>query len=283
MVATYLVKLACELPDQAGRSLSLWTCAELARTLRETGVVESISPQSVQRILASYRLKPWRVHYWLNTKVPRDEAFRGRVLDLCDLYTRTPRPNERVLCVDEKTSIQPRQRKSPTRPAQPDLKPVQVEHEYVRGGCLHLLAAFDIATGQTLGICRQRKRQIEFIELLEAIDRDTPENVTLIHIVCDNVKTHSGKLVLAWLEAHPRFQMHFTPVHCSWMNQVEQWFSILQRKRLNISNFADREELAAKIQAFIAEWNQTAHPFHWTRESFAKVLAKVDAALAHAA
>ncbi|MCP4447741.1 MAG: hypothetical protein GY811_20750, partial [Myxococcales bacterium] len=87
IVATHLVKLACELPDDVGRSLPLCSCAELARTLMGDGIVESISPQSVQRILASWKLKPWRVHYWLSPKVARDEAFRDIVLDLCDLYS----------------------------------------------------------------------------------------------------------------------------------------------------------------------------------------------------
>src|ERR1700741_2074671 len=100
-VALHLVKLACELPDDEGRSLSLWTCSELARTLRENGTVESISPQTVQRILESPRLKPWRVHHWLSPKVPRDQAFRDQVTHICDLYTRTLAPHERVLCLDE--------------------------------------------------------------------------------------------------------------------------------------------------------------------------------------
>lgn len=119
------------------------------------------------------------------------------------------------------------------------------------------------ATGRILGILRKRKRQIEFIELLEAIDRATPASVTLIHLLCDNLSIHNGKLARAWLAAHPRFRMHFTPVHCSWMNQVEQWFSILQRKRLRAPNFADLED---KILAFIAEWNELAHRRrpHWT-------------------
>src|SRR5829696_8598708 len=128
-VATYLVKLACELPDKVGRALSLWTCAELARTLKSEGVVDKISPQSVQRILHSHRLKPWRVHHWLSPKVARDEAFRATVQNLCDLYTRPLGPDERVWCLDEKTSLQPRTRTTETRPAQPGLIPVHVEHE----------------------------------------------------------------------------------------------------------------------------------------------------------
>jgi len=279
----HLVKLACELPEDADRSLSLWTCAELARALREAHVVESISPQSVQRILEHHRLKPWRVHHWLSPKTPWGEAVRVQVLDICDLYSRPLEPYERVLSLDEKTSLQPRTRTSPTRPPQPGLVPARLEHEYIRKGALNLFAALDTRTGQVMGILRRRKRQVEFIELLEEIERTTPAAITIIHILCDNVSVHHGKMVRAWLEKHPRFRMHFTPVHCSWMNQVEQWFSILQRKRLVAPNFEDVVDLEAKIMTFIVEWNQVAHPFNWTRESFDKVLAKCDAALEAAA
>lgn len=282
-VALHLVKLACELPDDVHRSLCLWTCAELARTACRDGIVESISPQSVQRILESQKLKPWRVHYWLSAKVPRDEAFRATVLNLCDLYTRALQPHERVLSLDEKTSIQPRPRTAPNRPAQPGGVPVGVEHEYRRAGALNLLAAFDTRTGEVFGICRKRKRQVEFIELLDKIERDTPGSVTDIHLICDNVSTHHGKLVRAWLAVHPRFHMNFTPVHCSWMNQVEQWFSIIHRKRLVVANFADLHELETKILDFIVEWNANAHPFNWTPRSFSKILAKVDASIAASA
>ena len=282
-VAMHLVKMACELPETQGRSLSLWTCAELARSVRESEVVDSISPQSVQRILASYKLKPWRVHYWLSPKAARDEKFRAQVLEICDLYTRPLGIHERVLCLDEKTSLQPRTRSSATRPAQPELVPARLEHEYTRKGALNLFAAFDTRTGEVTGIVRRRKRQVEFIELLEEIERTTPKPITVIHLVCDNVSVHHGKMVRAWLQRHPRFRMHFTPVHCSWMNQVEQWFSILQRKRMVAPNFRDLADLEAKIISFIAEWNDVAHPFNWTRESFTKVLAKVDAVIEAAA
>jgi hypothetical protein len=282
-VATHLVKLACELPDASGRSLSLWTCAELARTLKDTGLVDAISPQSVQRILASHRLKPWRVHVWLSPKAARDEAFRTQVIELCDLYTRPLLPCEPVLCLDEKTSLQPRTRSRATRPAQPELQPVQLEHEYQRKGALHLLAAFDTRSGKVLGVLRRRKRQAEFIDLLECIEQRTPASVTVIHLVCDNVSTHHGTLVRAWLTDHPRFRMHFTPVHCSWMNQVEQWFSILQRKRMVAPHFADLADLEVRILDFIDEWNQIAHPFDWKPGSFRKVLDKVAAAFNAAA
>jgi transposase len=281
-IATHLVKLACELPDQAGRSLSLWTCAELARTLRRDGLVESISPQSVQRILSSYRLKPWRVHHWLSLRTPRDEEFRRRTENVCDLYTRDLAPHERVLCVDEKTSLQPRPRTSATRPAKPGL-PIHLEHEYERRGALQLFAALDTRSGTVIGICRRRKRQEDFIEFLETLDRDMSTAITLVHVVCDNLILHKGKKVQAWLAEHPRFRFHFTPVHCSWMNQIEQWFSNLQRKRLSAPNFSNLEELENRIDAFISEWNDVAHPFRWSPASFAKVRAKVETSVPAAA
>jgi transposase len=137
---------------------------------------------------------------------------------------------------------------------------------------LNLLAAFDTRTGNVTAILRPRKRQAEFIELLEKIDEETPDSVTTIHLVCDNVRMHHGKLVCAWLEKHPRFRMHFTPVHCSWMNQVEQWFSILTRKRLRAPNFADVKHLEGAVLRFIVEWNERAKPFKWSAKSFTKVL-----------
>lgn len=278
----HAVKLACERPDDVGRSLSHWDCAELARQLISDGVVDSISPQTVQRILASHQLKPWRKHLWLSSNVPRDEGFCQRVRNICSLYTRKLRPGEMVLCVDEKTSLQPRTRKSPTLPAQPGL-PVRVEHEYERKGALNLFAAFDTRTGHVYARTAERKRQKEFIEFLEQLDREIPAEITKLHLVMDNLRMHTGKQVKAWLQKHPRFQFHHPPVHCSWMNQVEQWFSILARKRLAIADFADKAALAERLHAFVSEWNEHAHPFQWTKTSVTKILAKCETPVALAA
>jgi len=270
------------MPEQLGRSLSLWDATELARELVEQGVVDAISPQTVQRILHDHRLKPWRHHHWLGKKVPRDAAFIAQTEEISDLYTRRLGPDEVVLSVDEKSSLQPRTRKAPTRPAVPS-RPVQVEHEYERKGALNLFAALDTRSGITYGRTYPRKRQAEFIDFLEHLDATIPARVRRIHVICDNVSVHHGKAVRAWLAKHPRFVFHFTPVHCSWMNQVEQWFSILQRKRLVLSNFDSLEDLATKIEEFIRMWNEVAVPFRWTRASFNKILAKAEAELAAAA
>jgi transposase len=268
-----LVKLACERPDKVGRSLSQWDCAELARQLVADQVAESISPQTVQRILASHKLKPWRKHLWLSPTVPRDAEFCKRVKNICSLYTRTLADHEMVLCVDEKTSLQPRPRKAETLPAQPG-QPVRVEHEYTRKGALNLFAAFDTRSGKVYARTADRKRQQEFIEFLEQLDREIPASVTTVHLVMDNLRMHTGKQVRDWLEKHPRFKFHHPPVHCSWMNQVEQWFSILQRKRLAVVDFKDKAHLAERLLAFVKEWNEHARPFNWTKKSVNKVVAK---------
>jgi hypothetical protein len=274
--------MACERPDVVGRSLAQWDSAELARQLVHDGIVDQISPQTVQRILAHHKLKPWRHHLWLSPKVPRDAAFAAQVQEIVTLYTRPLGLWEMVLCVDEKTSLQPRTRKAPTLAAQPG-RPVRVEHEYTRQGALNLFAGFDTRTGTVYATTAERKRQGEFIAFLEHVDRESVPAITTIHVVLDNVRMHKGKKVHAWLAKHPRFVFHFPPVHCSWMNQVEQWFSILQRKRLQIADFADKKHLAERVMAFVAEWNAQAHPFQWSTKSVAKVMAKCESPTAQAA
>ena len=177
-----------------------------------------------------------------------------------------------MLYVDEKTSLQPRTRLAPTRPAQPK-RPVQVEHEYKRCGALTLFAAFDTRSGHVYAAPAPRKRQVEFIAFLEQIERAVPTSMTTLHLVMDNLRMHTGARVQAWLRDHPHVVCHFPPVHCSWMTQVEQWFSILQRKRLSIADFADLTPLAERLHAFVTQWNQHAHPFHWSSQSVAKVMA----------
>jgi hypothetical protein len=191
-------------------------------------------------------------------------------------------PHERVICADEHTSIQPRPRLSPTRPCLPE-QATKVEHAYRRCGALNLLAGLDTRSGQTWGEIAPRKRQVEFIALLDKIDADLPQSVTCVYLIVDNVRMHTGKQVLAWLEKHPRFELVHPPVHCSWMNQIEQWFSILVRKRLRIADFADKEHLAERLRAFIREWNERAHGFAWSAKSFEKILAKCEQAMLKAA
>lgn len=271
-MALHIVKIACERPELRGRSLSTWDCQEIARELVRSKVVSAIRADTVRRVLEHHKLRPWRTHVWLSPKAPRDAAFVAQVRGICDLYTRDLAPDEVVLSVDEKTSIQPRPRLAPTTAASPG-KPVRQEHEYKRVGALNLIASFDTRTGEVIGRCYDRKRQVEFIDFLEVLDREIAATVRTVHVVLDNVRVHKGKQVQAWLAAHPRFIFHFTPVHCSWMNQVEQWFGVVQRKRLRLADFGSKEALREAIAQFIAESNEHAHPYRWDQRSAAKVCA----------
>src|SRR3954468_17425778 len=190
----HVVKMACERPDDAGRSLSQWDCTEIARQLVRGGVVASISAETVRQLLLHHRLKPWRQKMWLSPKVPRDAAFAACVQGICDLYTRPLRPDEVVLCADEMTSLQPRPRKAKTLATDKD-RPTRVEHEYSRCGALNLFAAFDTRTGKVSGMTAPRKRQSEFIACLERLDDEIPETVTTIHLVLDDLRMHKGKQV----------------------------------------------------------------------------------------
>jgi hypothetical protein len=272
-IEDYIVKMACERPDPCGRSLSQWDCQQIAEQLVRQGLVESIGRETVRICLKRNRLKPWRYKMWLSAKVPRDAAFAARVEQIRWLYTCPLADDEMVLCLDENTNLQPRPRLSPTLAAGID-QPVRLEHEYKRAGALNLLAAFDTRTGQVYGYLAERKRQIELIAFLNQLEEQIPDNIRVIRVVLDNVPMHTGKQVQEWLARHPRFVWYHPPVHCSWMNQVEQWFGILKRQRLRIVDFADKAALSERIQAFIREWNERAHPFRWTSKSFDKILAK---------
>jgi hypothetical protein len=196
---------------------------------------------------------------------------------LLEIYTRPLREDELGLSVDEKTSLPPRPRPSPTLPAQPNNLPTRLAHASKRAGALTLFAAFDTRSGQVYGPCYARTRQEECIAFLEHVDREIADPIRTIHRVCDNVSTHHGKEVTRWIANHPRCVVHFTPGHGAWMKQVDHWFSSLQRKRLRMVDFPTKDHLRAQLEPFICEWNQQAHPFHWSVKSVAKVMAKAPA------
>jgi transposase len=274
VVKLFIVKLACELPAEKRAGLSTWDCEEIARQVVQDGLCPSISAETVRRILGSQQLKPWRVHHWLSPQVPRDAKFRAIVEGLCELYTRPLSDDEAVLCLDEKTNIQPRPRPAPTLAAQPGGEPVKVEATYTRAGAAQLFAAFDTRSGQVYGRCYRTKRQIEMINFLEMLDERLPAQLQRVYLVLDNSRMHHGKELARWIKDHPRFILYFTPVHCSWMNQVEQWFGVLTRKCLKICDFDSLPDLATHIQSYIRLHNETAHPYAWSRQSFEKVLSK---------
>lgn len=272
-VAIHVVRLACERPDLLGRRLSPWDGTALARQLLAEEIVEGLSPAPVRRMLAAHPLTPWRHHVWLSPKPPRDAVFSATVSALIALDPRPLRADELVLSVDEKTSLQPRPRRVPTRPAQSQNLPNRHAHEDQRAGALHRFAAFETRSGRVYGPCFARKRPQECITFLAYVDQEIAASIRMIHLVCDHVRTHHGKEVTRWFAHHPRCVVHFTPVHGSWMTQGEPWLSILQRKRLHITDFDSKDYLRTKLEPCMREWHRHAHPFNWSTTSVAQVMA----------
>ena len=219
----------------------------------------SLSESEIGRILRNVDFRPHQVRLWLHSP---DPEFRPKVARICDLYL-SPPPGAHVVCVDEKTCIQALSRKHPMRRAAPGA-PGRFEFEYKRHGTLTLLAAFDVRRGTVFGQCRERRTAADLDDFMRALARRYPKGE--VWIVWDNLNIHCGA---AWerfaVEHGGRFHFAYTPKHASWINQVEIWFGILQRRVLALGDFASRDELAERIDGFIAHWNRCeAHPFRWT-------------------
>lgn len=244
-----VAKVTEEPPDPA----SHWSHSQLAVALSDIG----ISASQVGRILASLDIKPHRVRSWISRR--NDPDFWERAADVCGLYVNPPE-NALVLSVDEKTAIPAR---NPTQPTEP-VAPGQVERkesEYVRHGVAHLVAALDVHRGGIFHATDvSSNNSTNFCSFLADVDAKVPAELE-IHLVLDN---GSSKETRAWLEQHPRFHVHHTPNHASWLNMVELFFSILARRLLKRGEFTSLDDLVRKIMAFIEEYNRTAKPFRWT-------------------
>ncbi len=235
-----------------------WTHQRIAGHLRATAGI-GISASQAGRILADADIKPHQVRGWLNR--PDDPHFFTRAGQICALYL-SPPANTVLLSLDEKTGIQARSRKHPTRRAGPGRRERR-EFEYVRHGTVSLMAAMNVTDGQVLGKIITRNDSATSTAFLTEIDQVIPPHLG-IHLVMDNGSSHTSKATRAWLAAHPRFQVTYTPKHASWLNMVELWFSILGRRLLRRGEFRSREHLAAKITDFIIAYDQQAKPFRWS-------------------
>jgi transposase len=186
------------------------------------------------------------------------------VRDIVGLYLNPPH-HALVLCVDEKSQIQALSRSQPILP----MLPGQVErrtHDYKRHGTTSLFAALDIATGSVIGKCWPRHRAIEFRKFLKQIDRAVPAELA-VHLVLDNYATHKTKEIQAWFLRHPRYHLHFTPTHSSWINQVERWFALLAQRQIKRGSHYSVRELESAISEFIAVHNEQPKPFVWTKNA----------------
>ena len=209
--------------------------------------------------------QPHRVDGWLTRKDTPE--FWERAADVCGIYLNPPE-NVVVLSIDEKTGIQAKSRKHPTQPVRSG-QPARREFEYVRHGTASLIAAMDVTTGKVTATDIKRNNSVTFIAFLEEIEGSIDDNLA-IHIVMDNGSSHTSKATKGWLADHPRFVVHHTPAHASWLNQVEAFFSILTRKLLRRGEFESRQDLVDKMLAFIDHHSTTATPFKWVYDAKTK-------------
>lgn len=236
---------------------STWSHQAIANSLPEV----AISASQVGRILADCDLKPHRVRGWLTRRDSPD--FWDRAMDVCSLYLAPP-DGAVVLSIDEKTAIAVRSRKHPGRPARPG-RPGRQEFEYVRHGTVSIVAALDVLTGEVLTDPIAKNDSITVVGFLQMLDQ-TIDPCREIHVVMDNGSSHTAQHTREWLAAHPRWHVHFTPAHASWLNQVELYFSALTRRVLRHGDFPTRNDLIAKIDGFGINHNLTAKPYRWTYE-----------------
>ena len=229
-----------------------WSCRTMAAKA-------GVSPATVQRIWAARGLKPHLVEQF---KLSTDPRFEEKLIDVVGLYMAPP---ERavVLCVDEKTQIQALDHTQPSLPIRKG-RAATMTHDYKRNGTTTLFAALDAATGQVVGQCQPRHTNTEFVKFLDTVDAAVPETVGQVHLVMDNYGTHGHANVQKWLDAHPRFQFHFTPTSSSWLNLVERWFRDLSEKALKRGVFNNVAELETAINAYLEAHNQSPRPFVWT-------------------
>jgi hypothetical protein len=261
-----LVKaIACEAVHQAGLPLSRLSTTDIAAQA-STALGKSISPSTVWRILAADAIKPWRYKYWI---FPRDPHFAEKASRVLDLYAGSWQgqalgPKDYIISADEKTSIQARLRCHPSLPPAPG-RVSRVEHEYARGGALQYLAAWDVRRGLVMGRCEPATGIAPFGRLVTQVMEQKPyRRATRVFWIVDNGSSHRGETAVRRLaQAYANLIVVHTPVHASWLNQVEIYFSIVQRKVLTPNDFASLTEVEQRLHLYEALSNRQPQPFAW--------------------
>lgn len=234
-----------------------WTLATLSQAITEAKIAD-LSTSSIWRLLHQCELQPHRQKMWLHSP---DPDFKRKVTEICELYLHPPE-GASVICVDEKTSMQILNRVHPGRPAMPG-QLAREEFEYERQGTLCLLAGFEVQTGQVFGRLREARTAWDTRLFMEELASWRPDRE--LHIVWDNLNTHAEPKWQDFNRAHGgRFHFHYTPIHASWVNQVESFFSIFGRRVLQHASFSSPEDFLWKARTFLARWNEhEAKPFRW--------------------
>ena len=234
-----------------------WSCRKLAAAL-------GVNHVRVARVWSKAGLQPHRRRHYMASD---DPDFEAKAADVIGLYLKPP-VHAAVFCVDEKTAIQALDRLDPVLP----LSPGRAERhgfEYYRHGTLSLYAALDTATGEVWGRTASRHTSTEFVEFLGELLAGV-EPGKQVHIVADNLSAHKTKIVAAFLAANPQVTIHYTPTYSSWLNQVEIWFSKIQRDLISRGIFSSKADLRRKIMRYIRHYNKAALPFQWTYRNTSK-------------
>jgi hypothetical protein len=272
--------IACELPSTRQVPLSRWSIADLSREIRRSGLTATISDSTIWRWLHEDAIRPWRYRSWI---FPRDPHFAEKAGRILDLYERVwnghaLQNDEFVLSADEKTSIQARRRRHATYPAQPGV-PMKVEHEYVRCGAWAYIAALDVHRAKLFGRCERKSGIASFDRLVDDVMCRPPyDTARRVFWIVDNGSSHRGSRSIERLQSrYPNLVLVHGPVHASWLNQIEIYFSILQRKALAPNDFKSLDALEETLLGFQRYYEQIANPFEWkfTRKDLNALLDKI--------
>jgi len=241
-------------PAETG--LSHWSSREMAAFIKRAEGVY-VSHHYVAALWKEAGLRPHRQGTF---KISRDPAFAEKLADVVGLYLNPP-GGAVVLSIDEKTQIQALDRTQPLLPIDFDAGEKRT-HDYVRHGTTNLFAALNVGTGEVFGECKPTRDGADFLTFLKKAVR--PHTDTEIHVVLDNLSTHTTPDVMTWLENNPRVHFHFTPVGSSWINQIETWFGIITRQSIRRGTFSSVKVLIKQIRDYIAHWNTNPRPIIWT-------------------
>jgi hypothetical protein len=264
-----------------GLPLSRLQVPDIRAEVIRRGLVAEISEVTIWRWLTGDAVAPWRHRSWIFPRDPDFAAKAGRVLDLYagSFEGRRLGPDEYVISADEKTSIQARLRRHPTLPPAPG-RPMRVEHEYRRGGALAYLAAWDVQRAKLFGRCEPTTGIAPFDRLVAQVMTSEPyASARRVFWIVDNGSAHRGAASVARLEgAYPNLRLIHLPIHASWLNQIEVYFSVVQRKVLTPNDFADLDEVGHRLLAFQQRYEQLAAPFEWkfTRADLQRLMAKLE-------
>jgi hypothetical protein len=273
--------IACELPAKYGIPLSRWSTKDIVNHVRQSGLVASISGSTVWRWLHEDAIKPWQHRCWIFPRDPNFATKAGKILDLYHrVWNKKPlKEDEFVLSADEKTSIQARARRHTTYPPQPG-SPMKVEHEYKRCGAWAYIAALDVHRAKLFGLCDHKSGIRPFDRLVDQfMSQDPYKEARRVFLIVDNGSAHRGLKSIQRLQGrYANLNLVHGPVHASWLNQIEIYFSILQRKALTPNDFPSLAALKERILGFQQYYQQIAKPFEWkfTRKDLNRLLYKVN-------